>query len=221
MSSFRFLVWALVLFYPSACHALTIVGEPVSIGWNPSLDADSPIFLVQAVNNSGNESESVTYWQLEVLIVPGEDASGIVDIQEVRTPADYFFGAKFAGPTVLPARPLPGPNAVIFDFDSTLEFQGTPVSDNETADLVELEFQATPGALGTFNLTVSPRTGPEGGTYWSDSFFNEHDFDNVLSAGEPVVIGSITIVPEPSVVLLALYGSCLNLLFSRLHRRRQ
>src|SRR5690606_34111381 len=88
--------------------------------------------------------------------------------------------------------------------------------------LLELHFNTGPTVpSGTFQVLATP--GLPTNTYWAggEAFpnFSNFEFSNIPSAGPPVVLGSITIVPEPATAVLAL-GSLVALRLITRRRRR-
>jgi hypothetical protein len=166
--------------------------------WNPQ-QASSPEFVV-GVANTSSTTDPLFAWQLglEILSLPG--ATGSLQFNTAQLPPNYLLTGRSGGLT--PAFTGPATSiAVISDSDS--QFLGIIVPATGTA-LLETDFVASPNARGVFQIAVVPDQFQ--GASWFSSDFGARNFANAPFGGGPVAIGTVTVVPEPSGLLLCMSG---------------
>ncbi len=166
--------------------------------WNPQQTA-SPEFVVGVANTSGT-TDPLIAWQLGLEILPAPGATGTLQFNSADYPANYLLAGRSGGLTPTFAGPASS-ITVISDSDSQLVGLIVPVSGTA---LLETDFVATPGTQGLFQLAVVPDEFQ--GASWFSSDFAARDFANVPFGGGPVIIGTVTVVPEPTSLVLILCG---------------
>jgi hypothetical protein len=74
------------------------------------------------------------------------------------------------------------------------------------ATLLSVGLTIDPDARGTYEIAVLPDSSTKDyfGAGWADANFSEHMFVGTSCDGPPVVIGFVSIIPEPSGVILLL-----------------
>ena len=144
---------------------------------------------------------SVLAWQLELRLHPVNGAQGSVLFQSTGTPDDSLFGSDPGPQSDLSA---PSNQFLAFDADSSEEFDGTPVSQNEYRNILQATIWASPTASGTFELIMPEfnQEAPEQGSSWIDAeTFETQGFENSWPSSLPgyILIGTIQINPTASV----------------------
>lgn len=179
-----------------AADQLSLSGQ--DIVWNPQ-NSTSPEFVVGVANTSGT-TDLLFAWQLGLEILSPPGTTGSLQFNTANYPPDYLLDGRSGGLT--PVFTGPASNiAVISDSDS--QFLGVLVPASITG-LLETDFVVSPDARGVFQIAVVPDEFQ--GASWFSSDFAARDFANVPFGGGPVVIGSVTVVPEPSGLALAVLG---------------
>jgi len=186
-----------------------------SIVWNPIVDSTPSAKISVAIFNStvGPDPDLMGGWILTLAIQPVA-ATGTLQFNSETLPAgaNYVFnGAATQG--------LMGTftNSSVFAFDGVT---AAPFGVNVPAAgkfLLDVNFKTPDNALGTFNLVAIPGAAV---TQWSDADGNDREFTNLLwDAQSPLILGTITIVPEPSSMMMV--GIALCALGSYSWRRRK
>lgn len=180
--------------------------------WNPI--ESSPTHIV-GIENPSESPDLLFAWSLGLVITPDVSAMGSLEFASATLPSDYLLAGRSEG--LEPAFSGPATSiAPIGDTDSL--FTGIVVPD-AGKNLLATTFVASPDAKGLFYVSIVPDEFT-GANWFSSDFENARDFDNVPFGGGPVVIGSITIVPEPSTLLLIGQLLVIMLLLSWRCRRR-
>lgn len=155
--------------------------------------------VLQITNTS--TTVSVMAWQLDLWLHPLSGAQGSVLFQSTGTPDDSLFGPDPGPQSDLNA---PSNQFIASDADTSEEFDGVPVSQNEHRNLLQTTISATPTASGTFEL-IMPEFNPEApeqGSSWIDAeTFETQGFENSWPSSVPgyILIGTIQINPTASV----------------------
>lgn len=186
------------LFCQSACAgALTLVAD--DIVWNPPIDgAVSPALSFGVNNDTSPDLDRLQGWQLRLQIMPDTGAEGTLEFNARSLPtSDYLLEGASGG--------LGGSLSVsdVFAFDDDPGFLGVevPLSGKQ---LLTVDFSTPDDARGNFKILAIPGLA---NTQWSDANFVDREFENVpLSASNPIVLATVTVVPEPSTALLACVG---------------
>ena len=198
---------------------LRIVGQNLS--WSPTTQL-SPQYLFGVENISGTD-DPLSAWQLRIKIVPDENATGLVEFNSATEPPDYLLADRSIGIVVAFFGP---PNTVGLMGDDDQFFFGVEVPPSGT-NLLRVDFAASPDALGRFDIVVLPhQPGVEEGTAWFylnlDTFEVEtRDFENIPFGGGPLTVGSVTVVPEPSTIVLLTLGTTSFLCYGFWRRKRR
>ena len=183
-----------------------------SIVWDPMLDGpNSPAMTLRLTNDTDPDTETLQGWMISLAIVPDPSSTGTLTFAARNLPAsNYVLAGDSAG---LAGSLLP---ASLLAFDDALSAVGAVVP-TSGASLLEIAFSTPDDARGLFFVVATPGLGSTG---WSDGDFNDREFVNApFSAGQPVVLGQVTVVPEPAAVVLALQLAVV-VLYLLLRRRR-
>jgi hypothetical protein len=191
-----FLCFSLIANYAVA-DQLSLSGQ--DLVWNPQQTA-SPDFVV-GVSNTADTTDPLFGWQLGLEILPLSGATGALQFNSADLPPNYLLDGRSGGLT--PAFTGPASSITVIS-DSDSQFAGIVVPSTGAA-LLETDFVASPGTQGVFQIAVVPDQFQ--GASWFSSDFTARDFANVPFGGGPVVIGTVTVVPEPTALLLTLIGT--------------
>ena len=172
---------------------LSIVSQDLS--WSPTTEPSPQLFI--EINNDTGTEDLLLAWELMLEIVPDENATGTVEFMSAGEPLDYLFPSgstgiapEFIGPSdtigplgdayflgvIVPARPEPGRN------------------------LLQIDFVASPDAAGEFDIFVV--ADEQGSSSWYSSDFAPRVYLDMPFGGEPVNVGSVWVVSEPSSIVL-------------------
>jgi hypothetical protein len=187
---------------------LTITGQ--NHVWN--LADPSPTHVV-GIENPTNSTDPLFAWSLGLTITPDISATGTLEFATATPPSDYLLDGRSGGlaPT------FSGPAASIAPIgDTDSLFTGIIVPETGK-NLLATTFTTSPDALGVFYISAVPDEFT-GSNWFSSDFENVRYFENVPLTGGPVVIGSITVVPEPGTLTMVLSASGLICLWT-LRRR--
>ncbi|MEX2112999.1 MAG: hypothetical protein WD845_07420 [Pirellulales bacterium] len=171
---------------------LTITGQHHI--WN---SVDPSATHVVGIENPGASTDPLFAWSLGLEIVPDASATGTLEFASATVPNEYLLAGRSGG--LIP--PFAGPSTSIAPIgDSDALFTGILVPGTGKS-LLASTFVASPDAQGLFRIFAvgDPFTGSN---WFSSDFQNTRSFANAPFTGGPVEIGSITIVPEPSSLLL-------------------
>lgn len=207
------LIVAIVLSgFPAIIHAwqLNLTGQDYT--WNP-VDP-SPTHIV-GIENPGGSTDPMFAWSLGLLITADASAIGSLEFVSATLPADYLLDGRSDG--LSPA--FVGPTASIAPIGDTDSLFTGIVVPGTGKNLLATSFVASPDANGIFYISAVPDEFT-GANWFSSDFENARDFGNVPFGGGPVVIGSITVVPEPSSLRLIGQVLAILLLLSWHCRRR-
>jgi hypothetical protein len=174
-----------------------------NISWNPASSSVSPKILVGLLNSQTvNDADLLTGWQLNLKLQPQGSATGTVRFNSATIPGGgYVLESNSAG---LGANvDAAGTTLTAFDDDDSLPL-GVAVPATGKS-LLSLDFSTLNNASGTFQLlALAP---PGGFTQWGDAIPADRYFTNVpLAAPAPIVLATITVVPEPSTLALCGIG---------------
>ena len=181
---------------PAASLSLT----SSNLSWDPAVSALSPSVLIGVLNSQTvNDPDLLAGWQLNLMLQPQAGATGTLRFNSATLPVSgYLLEGNSAG---LIANVGAGGTALTaFDDDDTLPLGvSVPASGNS---LLALDFRTLDNARGTFGLVaLAP---PGGFTQWGDASPADRFFTNVPSgATSPIVLATITLVPEPSTIVLS------------------
>lgn len=200
-----FACWALISGTAQAGN-LTLLAD--DIVWNPQTDGSiSPPLLIRVENDTSPDSDLLQGWLLRLQIVASGTATGTLEFNSrALATSDYLLEGRSGG--------LGGSISAseVFGFDDDLLFTGVEVPLSGKA-LFQVDFSTPDNAIGTFNIVALPGLA---NTQWSDGNFEDRDFANVpFGAGEPVVLATVTVVPEPSMIGLATLALGLFLVYAR------
>ncbi|HEY4233762.1 MAG TPA: hypothetical protein VGM76_10065 [Lacipirellulaceae bacterium] len=201
VDNMRFSAGALLLFVSltanfAAAGQLSLSGQ--DLVWDPQQTA-SPEFVVGVANTAGT-TDPLFAWQLGLEILPLPGATGSLQFNSADYPPNYLLDGRSDGLTP----PFTGPaSSITVISDSDSEFTGVIVPTSGMA-LLQTDFVASPGTQGVFQIAVVPDEFQ--GANWFSSDFTARDFANVPFGGGPVVIGTVTVVPEPDMILLSMIG---------------
>ncbi|MEO7402483.1 MAG: hypothetical protein ABIU95_02300, partial [Burkholderiales bacterium] len=124
-------------------------------------------------------------------------ALGSVLFQSTGTPDDSLFGPDPGPQSDLS---VPSDQFLAFDADSSEEFDGTPVTQNENRNILQTTIWASPTSSGTFELIMPEFNpdAPEQGSSWIDAeTFETQGFENSWPSSVPgyILLGTIQINP--------------------------
>lgn len=189
----------------STTHAvpLTLVTD-ASTSTPPAIlpGAVSDPFSFTLINDTAVDApeDLLTGWQVTLDIEPLPGATGTVEIFDVSQPAAGYLleGSGFG----LGAN-RNGENLTVFDFILFASPVQVPVDPG--APLFEYTLEASTDALGGFGIYAVGRL-----SEWSDSaspIIRAREYNNLPFNGGSVLIGKVTVIPEPtSLALLGLGG---------------
>jgi len=148
-----------------------------------------------SVSRSGTvaEVDFLTGWQVSLVIVPEDGTLGRLDFDTASEPeVGYVFDSVGSlGVTTL----VSDAELFAFDFHSPLS-GGAELESNSSADLLQINLQASVDALGSFGVFAVP--GPEN-SEWSDAsqpIFSRREFANVRDDESPFRLATV-IVAHP------------------------
>jgi len=191
---------ALLIGYASAGQ-LSLSGQ--HLDWNPAA-SPSPLNII-AVENTEGTTDPLFAWSIGARIVRDASATGELWFADATLPTDYLLAGRSGGLTP----PFAGPTEAILpigDTDSDPSFSGVVVPPG-ASNLLATAFVASPDASGTFWILVIPDSFT--GCNWFSGDFVARDFANVPFGSDGVVIGSITVVPEPSAAVLGFIAAAM------------
>jgi hypothetical protein len=187
-----------------------------SLVWNPAVSNISPSILIGLLNSQAvNDPDLLAGWQLNLKLQPQASATGTVLFNSAELPTSgYLLEGNSAG--LISDIDMAGTTLTAFDDDDTLP-PGVAVPASGKS-LLSLNFSTPNNAQGTFQLiALAP---PGGFTQWGDTTLADRFFANVPSGSTaPIVLATVTIVPEPSA--FAIGGCGALLLASRMWRNRK
>jgi hypothetical protein len=179
------------------------------MSWNPAVEP-SPAHLV-SISNPTASPDLLVAWQIGLRIVGAVDAVGTVEFSSLATPPNYLFAGRSQGLT--PAVSLPTDD--IFTVGDNDLLSGIAVPPGPVG-LLSLEFVVSPGASGTFLIEA---VGGEFRSIWVSDDFLGRDYTN-LPSDSSLVLGTLTIVPEPHGTVLLAVGALLWAVVRRATCRR-
>ncbi len=159
------------------------------------------------VNDAATPDKEFGGFTVRFRVLPLTGATGQVAIGAVTAPANPVFGSTNS---FIANRPQPGNDVGVTDFTF-----GTPatIPTAPGSPLFNYTLEPSADALGDFGIYAVTDFGV---TQWVGPSFTAQYFDNVGSGNDPVLLGVVTVVPEPiSLALLGLGG----LAFIRRNRR--
>ena len=200
---------ALLLGGTTGVRASVMLGTSNPPGTPLTMNASTtsgPMFVNVVSNNFPNDI--MEGWFITLNIVPRAGTTGTLTFQHPATglapnPPNYIFDGHGTGITVTNG----GTTLVAFDVDATT---GTVVPAT-VRNLLQMDFLASPGASGLFDIVAVEGAGKN---LWTDSNSNNQLFSNVPLGTGTVLIGDVSVspatIPEPSsLALLALGGGAL------------
>jgi hypothetical protein len=168
------------------------------ITWNPAVDGTPSGWMTVELFNDG-ETNLLGGWLLD-LGLQNVSGTGTLQfnarsIEELGT--SYILDDDSSGLFGT----ITNTNITAFDADPGPTIGVTVPASGKY--LLAINFKTPDNAQGDWNLVANP-----GFTGWSDQDQNELAFENVpFDAAEPVVLGTIHVIPEPTSLLLAAIGS--------------
>ncbi|HEV8060694.1 MAG TPA: hypothetical protein VGP68_12505 [Gemmataceae bacterium] len=168
-------------------------GSPLIMSANST---SGPLTVGVVSNNFPNDV--MAGWYLTLQIVPEANATGTLTFQNPATgtpnnPPNYIFSNS---PGTISVTNL-GNQLSANDFDNNF---GTTVPGSPGANLLAINFLASSSAQGMFDLVALPSNQNPSQSFfstgWTDSNFNTQNFSNVPNGTNPVLIGSINVMPE-------------------------
>jgi hypothetical protein len=201
----------LLIALTSQAHAGGLTVTASNVIWNPVHDP-SPAVVI-AIENPGNTPDLLFAWSLGLNITPAAGSHGTLSFNTATLPSSYLLDLRSDG--LVPT--FTGPSAsipVIGDTDAAFLGITVPATGE---NLLQTSFVASVGASGVFQISLVPSSLQ--GTNWIPSDFSPRAFDNVPFGGGSVVVGSVTLVPEPSsfdlVVQMCVVGALPALMLCR------
>lgn len=158
--------------------------------WNPA-DAVSPSLVIALDNDTAPPADSLTSWQLRLIVVPSAEATGAVTFSGAQFPSDYLLVGNSSGNLGLI---LLGQELFASDFDDVDPVTGVPAASG--ASLLAIDFARSPDAFGRFDVYAVAGIGLD--SFWSDQDFLSRTFGPEGN----LYLGSVHIIPEPSTALL-------------------
>jgi len=167
-------------------------GTPLSM----SAGTTSGPMLVNISSNNPSQ-DIMAAWNILLMITPESGATGTLTFASPATgtppnPPNYIFGTNGLGIAVTNT----GAQLSANDF---FDPSNGPGASAALANLLQMEFQATPNASGLFGVYAVEGVAS---TQWTDSNFNTQLFSNVPDGSGLVQIGEVIIapssVPEPT-----------------------
>ena len=152
--------------------------------------ADDSI-TIQVADSVPASEDFLGGWQLSLQIVADPGATGEISFTGASLPTDYLLDGVGLGPLLPTFSSTNYTDDGIFalDFDVVAGI-GVPIP-GTPANLMDLQFEASNDASGTFRLLALP--GVNQTLYIEDLFAGtEFEFDNVTLAGGPLTLGTFT-----------------------------
>jgi hypothetical protein len=166
------------------------------IQWDPT--QTSPIMDIGLENTTGT-TDNLCGWQLGLELVPDAGATGTLRFKSVSIPGSYIF----AGGSVGLSPPFSVPSNIINVISDASSFlSGVPVPSSGT-NLLQFDFDASLNPSGLFHIMAVPSLTRSN---WYSADASTRYYYNVPLAGGAKSLGSVTVVPEPSIIILLLAG---------------
>lgn len=208
-----------------AGHAVPARADLIRIG---SLDVtlnsnDTASYVVRLFNDTtgGNQSNAANRlfgWNLSLLVVPQQGSNGTVTIGTPAYPSAPLIPLANVSPANAPTALAFGnyPTAAPGNYLYTSATDGGVASysvSNSGSPIVEFPLVST-GASGTFLLVAVNNDAANTETYYTDGTGTDRTFTNSFSVqpayslGTATTLGTVTIVPEPCGLAMALLAGC-------------
>ena len=210
-----------------ALHTAAALATPINLDTGISLDVDpgtTGTATLSAKNfNNGTPVTNWNAWTVALQLLPEPGATGTMTISSILLPlTDDSLSDPDAG-TFDPNGVLSGTGS-----NGTTTYTAIGFANNSSADtnwssgqaynLADLTFTASGDAQGTWTLYAVNQASTV--TNWFDDLGNPTTFGNTpASAGSSLVLGTITAVPEPGSLTLALAAGTVGLITLRRRRR--
>lgn len=198
-----------LLLATNVAHAAGLSITAADLTWTPAIQGTpSPFMEIEVLNDA--ETDLLGGWTLDLAL---QQVSGTGTLQfNSRSIAvlgtDYILSGNSSGLS----GSITSSSIFAFDFDPGPIIGVTVPASGKY--LLAIDF--TRVGFGEWDLVAKP-----GFTGWSDQLSNDREFTNVpFSGSNPVVLGSIMVVPEPATLSLGLLGGSLVGVLA-LARRRQ
>ena len=171
-----------------------------------SMEANSTSGLMFVTVTSDNPPNDImAAWNFQLMIVADSGATGTLMFQDPATmfpldPSNYIFGSNGYG--IMATNLGTQLSANDFFFNPGVG-TGSPVPGTSAANLLQMDFLASPNASGVFGIYALEGSG---NTQWNsnDANFTQQFFTNVPEGTGMVRIGEVSVagqaVPEPSSV---------------------
>jgi hypothetical protein len=207
----RFLLaLAVLLLLAGPSHAITIdlftdapPGSPLLMGAG-AVSGSPMTFGAIADAPSAGPSDNLSGWQLTLVITPLAGATGSVQFLAAATPAsDYVFDGTSSLGVSSAISTTSTANDTLIGFDFQFPFLGGVAVDTSGDNLMEMIFQSSGDASGTFGVSALPIPFSE----WTDSAPPSPQARQWGNVGEPTQLGEILIdrnggsgtpIPEPT-----------------------
>lgn len=193
----------------SAAHAAGLSVTMPNVTYNWAADGNPSTFIAKIeVLNPSNDPTLLGGWQLD-LALQKVGGTGTLHFDDASTTA---LGASYVmfGNTSGLFSSVTDTSIFAFDLDPFGGPLGVPVPVSGSYFLA-ISFKTPDNAKGDWNLVALP-----GNTLWTATDQVDRYFTNVPESGDPVVLGTIHVIPEPSALaLMAIGGGSLGLLVSR------
>jgi hypothetical protein len=187
---------------------LRIVGN-YDVQWCPSVEPSLDFVLgIENVSSASPTPDLLQAWQMVCKIIPAPGASGV----SFGTPSNYVTTFNSVGQSVSEGtRTSSDATGLIAGY---LDYPGATVPTTDT-EFSKIELMASLDAVGQFYIAIIPDsvadangsgTPPYFGTAWYSSDYIAVPFDGMPFGGDPVIVGSVVITPEPSDAILLLSG---------------
>jgi hypothetical protein len=200
------------------------LAEPLSLQTGLTLNWDraasptnSPYLNLPVLNASGENNLLLTAFTFRLRVEP-VFATGSINIDIAPGSVSYPAVSSVITANQAPITPISNlPNFVAF---SGLDNLGAGYAVTSGQNLAQIRFTTSDNALGTFRLLAINDSSGDGTGWLDSSTFEPQAFSNSPFTSNTLELGTITVVPEPSAVILI--GTSLGLLagLARRYRRR-
>lgn len=188
----RILVFLLPLFLPGIAFGLTVQLQGSSPDQLPVIDfptGDAQLPITLTIRNDAAEPQPILLWQLALVALPLDGATGELSYSAIEVPSEPFFGD---GSAPAAFAELPSTSPVVSDFDYA-SYQ-VALDANSEASIVVLRL-ASNSAHGSFLIAAVPLNPSEvdSTSLWADDMENIQGFSNQIGPSELIELARVDV----------------------------
>lgn len=217
MQNLRWLFAAcLLLLSPAIASAASISIGGQNLVYDAIFDGPVSDFMqIELFNATPLDPTLLASWNLSLVVAPIGGATGTLEFASPGLPSSDYILAGNSGGLILN---LWTPTSLAAGDDDPSAPFGVSVPSSGKY-LFQTAFSTPDNARGTFGVYALP-IGGGGFTSWGDSVGTLLEFTNLpLASVNPVLMGTVTVIPEPASVVLLGLGSVLGVIAVRRLRR--